>query len=44
MGELLNLKKKVEAVRGRLRLRSVQPDLRDIFRICRLDQVFEIEA
>jgi anti-sigma B factor antagonist len=41
---LINLKKKVETVRGKVRLRSIHPDLREFFRICRLDQVFEIES
>jgi len=44
LGRLINLKKKVAAVRGRVELRNIHPDLREVFRLCRLDQVFDIEA
>jgi anti-anti-sigma factor len=43
LGKLINLKKKVGAVRGKVRLRGIHPDLLEVFRITRLDQVFEIE-
>jgi anti-anti-sigma factor len=42
LGRLINIKKKVAAVRGKLRLRGIDPDLREVFRITRLDQVIEI--
>jgi anti-sigma B factor antagonist len=44
LGKLINLKKVINPVHGRLWLRSIHPDLREVFRICRLDQLFEIEA
>jgi anti-sigma B factor antagonist len=43
LGRLINLKKKVEAARGKLTIRDLHPDLREVFRITRLDQVFEID-
>ncbi len=42
LGRLINIKRKVTAVRGRLRMRGVDHDLREVFRITRLDQVIEI--
>lgn len=42
LGKLINLKKKVGAVRGKLKLCCIHPDLFEVFRITRLDQVFEI--
>jgi anti-sigma B factor antagonist len=42
LGKLINLKKKVGAVRGKLKLCCIHPDLLEVFRITRLDQVFEI--
>jgi anti-anti-sigma factor len=44
LGKLINLKKKVAVMRGMMRLRGIHPDLEEVFRITRLDQVFEIEA
>jgi anti-anti-sigma factor len=44
LGKLINLKRKVATVRGKLRLRGIHPDLLEIFRITRLDQVLEIEG
>ena len=41
LGALVNLKKRL-AFRGRLVFRNVHPDLREVFRMTRLDQVFEI--
>jgi anti-sigma B factor antagonist len=42
LGKLINLKKKVMAVKGKLKLCCIHPDLLEAFRISRLDQVFEI--
>lgn len=42
LGKLINLKKKVGAVKGQLKLCCIHPDLLEVFRITRLDQVFEI--
>jgi len=44
LGKLINLKKKVTAVKGKLKLCCIHPDLLEVFRITRLDQVFEIYA
>jgi anti-anti-sigma regulatory factor len=44
LGKLVNLKKKMGAARGRLIFRNLHPDLRAVFRIVRLDRVFDIEA
>ena len=44
LGKLINLKKKVGAVKGALKLCCIHPDLLEVFRITRLDQVFEIYA
>jgi anti-anti-sigma factor len=41
---LIKLKKRAAAVRGSVGLRGLHPDLREVFRICRLDQSFDIEA
>jgi anti-anti-sigma factor len=43
LGKLINLKKKLSAARGRLRIEHVHPDLLEIFRITRLDQALGIE-
>jgi len=42
LGKLINLKKKVGAVKGDLKLCCIHPDLLEVFRITRLDQVFNI--
>jgi len=42
LGKLINLKKKVGAAKGKLKLCCIHPDLLEVFRITRLDQVFEI--
>ena len=42
LGKLINLKKKVGVVKGKLKLCCIHPDLLEVFRITRLDQVFEI--
>ena len=44
LGKLINLKKKVTAVRGAVRIRGLHPEMLEIFRITRLDQVITIEA
>ncbi len=44
LGKLINLKKKVGAKKGKLKLCCIHPDLLEVFRITRLDQVFEISA
>jgi anti-sigma B factor antagonist len=44
LGKLINLKKKVGAAKGKLKLCCFHPDLLEVFRITRLDQVFEIYA
>jgi anti-anti-sigma factor len=43
LGVLIKVKKKVGGVQGRLRLRNIHPDLREVFRITRLEQAFDIE-
>jgi anti-anti-sigma factor len=43
LGALIKLKKHVSSDRGRLRLRNIHPDLREVFRITRLEQVFIID-
>ena len=43
LGELIRLKKKLSAVRGRLGLQHVHPDLVEVLRITRLDMVFDLE-
>ncbi len=42
LGKLINLKKKVGAAKGQLKLCCIHPDLKEVFKITRLDQVFEI--
>src|SRR5262245_62829808 len=42
LGKLINLKKKLGAVKGSMKLCCIHPDLLEVFRITRLDQVFEI--
>jgi anti-sigma B factor antagonist len=44
LGKLINLKKKVGAVKGKLKLCCIHQDLLEVFRITRLDQVFEIHT
>lgn len=43
LSKLIDLQKKVRLAGGKLRLRNLDPSQREIFRICRLDQVLEIE-
>jgi anti-anti-sigma factor len=42
LGKLIDLKKKVGLSGGKLRLQNLHPDLREVFRMTRLDQVFDI--
>ncbi len=44
LGKLINLKKQVRSVGRQLILRHVNPDLLEVFRITRLDQVFDLES
>jgi anti-sigma B factor antagonist len=43
LGHLIRLKKRLVAGRGRLGLRHLHADLVEVFRITRLDQVFDLE-
>lgn len=42
LGKLINLKKKAGAAGGKLKLCCIHPELKVVFKITRLDQVFEI--
>lgn len=42
LGKLITLKKKVEAAKGKLRLAAIKPEIMEVFRITRLDTIFEI--
>jgi anti-sigma B factor antagonist len=39
---LRKTQKKIMGVRGKLRIENLHPDLLEVFRIIRLDQVFEL--
>jgi anti-anti-sigma factor len=43
LGQLINLKKRLGRGGGRLGLQHVHPDLLQVFRITRLDRVFDLE-
>ena len=43
LGKLITLKKKVEAAKGKLRLAAIKPEIMEVFRITRLDTIFEIK-
>jgi anti-anti-sigma factor len=43
LGKLINLKKKLNAARGGLNIRHLHPDLVEVFRITRLDQLLGLE-
>lgn len=43
LGRLLNLKKVVQKQKGSVRLINIHPDLLEVFRITRLDQVLRLE-
>jgi anti-sigma B factor antagonist len=42
LGKLIKLRGRAEEVRGRLRLCGLHPDLRHVFRLTRLDQLFDL--
>ena len=42
LGKLINMKKKVGGASGKLKLCCIHPELKVVFKITRLDQVFEI--
>jgi anti-sigma B factor antagonist len=42
LGKLINLKRKLGAVKGTMKLCCIHPDLLEVFKITRLDQVFQI--
>jgi anti-sigma B factor antagonist len=42
LASLINLKKKVMGVSGKLRIENLHPDVHEVFRITRLDRVFDI--
>ncbi len=42
LGKLINMKKKVGSSGGKMKLCCIHPELRVVFKITRLDQVFEI--
>jgi anti-sigma B factor antagonist len=43
LGKLINLRKKMESSPVRLSIRNIHPDLLEVFKITRLDQMFPIE-
>ncbi len=43
LGKLITLKKRVEAVNGKLRLAAIKPEIMEVFKITRLDTIFEIK-
>jgi anti-anti-sigma regulatory factor len=43
LAKLINLKKKLRAARRELNIRHLHPDLAEVFRITRLDQVLGLE-
>jgi anti-anti-sigma factor len=43
LAELIALKKRIDGAGGSLKLRHLHPDVREVFGITRLDEVFEIE-
>ncbi len=43
LGKLINLKKKVSKADGQVKLCSIHPDLLEVFKITRLDTVFDIQ-
>ncbi len=43
VSKLISITKKLGKEGAKLQLRSLHPDLREVFRLCRLDQVFETE-
>ncbi len=43
LGKLIHLKKKLGAIKGRLNLCRIHPDLLEVFRLSRLDRFFGID-
>jgi anti-sigma B factor antagonist len=43
LGKLITLKKKVEAAKGKLRLAAIKPEIMEVFKITRLDTIFDIK-
>jgi anti-sigma B factor antagonist len=43
LGKLINLRKKLNAAGGRLNIQHVHPDLVEVFRMTRLDQMLGLE-
>lgn len=42
LGKLINFKKRAQAAQGTFKIENLHPDLVEIFRITRLDQVFDV--
>lgn len=42
LGKLITLNKKVRAIRGELRLCCIHPDIAEVFRITKLDKLFDL--
>lgn len=42
LGKLITLNKKVRAVKGEMRLCCIHPDIAEVFRITKLDKLFDI--
>lgn len=42
LGKLITMDKKVKAAGGKLRLCSIRPDIKEVFKITRLDKLFQI--
>jgi anti-anti-sigma factor len=43
LSKLIDLQKQVRRAQGTMRLRNLSPTVRDVFRMCRLDQLLEVE-
>jgi len=43
LGKLITLKKKVEAAKGVLCLAAIKPEIMEVFKITRLDTIFDIK-
>lgn len=43
LGKMINLKKMLQTHKGTVRLTNLHPDLLEIFRITRLDQIFRLD-
>ncbi len=42
LGKLITMEKKVKAAGGKLRLCAIRPDIKEVFKITRLDKLFQI--